>query len=211
MRSDNRHPNPRNSDLYEDGKLLGPPRIAHVLISDIGGGLLLALAGRGDFCELGQFRPEKRTDVSYEARAPVAPAPWLILLAAALFAAALGAAWRRRLRTGSDTRWADFAATLPSAIAFGAALVATVSLLGVFRTERVVSAAALSPDFPQAILDRADRVSRNGAYMLDFPRFYAPFLEIDCCARVDVRRGEIPVLHDDEFDPDAGTIRGHCT
>jgi hypothetical protein len=39
-------------------------------------------------------------------------------------------------------------------------------------------------------------------YTLDFHRFHAPFLEIDCCAQVDVRRGATPILHDKEFDPE---------
>ena len=47
----------------------------------------------------------------------------------------------------------------------------------------------------------AERVSPTGVYVLEFPRFFAPFLEIGCCSNFEIRRGDVPILHDREFDP----------
>ena len=189
--------------LYQDGRLLGPPYAVHALISDIGAGLYSHWDDAVVFASPDNSDP-RTNGRAYEARAPVVPAPWLMPAIAGIFAGALVAARRHRLRTSApdDTRWARVVACGPGAILLVAAVAATVSLLGVFRVERIVPAAALSPDLPQAILEQSERVSRDGVYALDFHRFHAPFLEIDCCAQVDVRRGATPILHDKEFDPE---------
>ncbi len=187
-------------ELYEDGRLLGPPHDAHALISDIGAGLYSHWGDTIVFATPDNSDP-RSNGRNYTARAPVIPPPWLMALTAAMFAAALMLAWRQRLRGAQDARWAGIAASLPAALVLAAALTATLSLLGLLRAERTVSAAALSPDGPQAVLGQSERVSRNGVYALDFSRFHAPFLEVDCCTQLDVRRGATPVPRDTEFNP----------
>jgi hypothetical protein len=189
--------------LYQDGHLLGPPHIADVLIADIGAGPYSHWGDAILFASADNSDPRTNGRV-YEARAPVVPATWAIMAAGALFAAALVINWRRRLRRSAagDVRWAHIAAAMPAVILFAGALVATVSLLGVLRGERIVPASALTPDSPQALLAPTDRISRKGIYVLEFSRFYAPFLEIACCTQVDIRRGETPILPDVEFDPE---------
>ena len=204
VRSDGESSRSSQLRLYQDGHLLGPPHIAHVLIADIGAGpyshwgdaILFASADNSD----------PRTDGRvYEVRAPVVPSPWAIASAGALFVAALVINWRRRLRASAsgDVRWAHIAAAMPAVILLAGALVATVSLLGVLRGERIVPAAALTPDSPHALLEPRERISRKGIYVLEFSRFYAPFLEIACCTQVDIRRGETRILPDADFDPQA--------
>jgi hypothetical protein len=204
VRSDSESSRSSQLRLYQDGHLLGPPHIADVLIADIGAGPYSHWGDAILFASADNSDPRTNGHV-YEARAPVVPAAWAIMAAGALFAAALVINWRRRLRgsASGDVQWARIAAAMPAAILLASALVATVSLLGVFRGERIVPASALTPDSPQAILAPADRISRNGIYVLEFSRFYAPFLEIACCTQVDIRRGETPILPDAEFDPQA--------
>ena len=190
--------------LYQDGHLLGPPHIADVLIADIGAGPYSHWGDAILFASADNSDPRTNGHV-YEARAPVVPAAWAIVAAGALFAAALVINWRRRLRGSASggVDWARVAAAIPAAILVAAALVATMSLLGVLRGQRIVPASALTPDSPQALLAPADRISRKGIYVLEFSRFYAPFLEIACCTQVDIRRGETPILPDADFDPQA--------
>lgn len=195
-------------DLFEDGKRLGPPHTGHALIADVGAGLYSHWGDTVVFATSDRSSPITNGRV-YEARGPVTPAPWLFGAAAAIFAAALLIAWRRKLHTEAhgEPRWARVVAHMPAAILVAAALAATLSQFGSFRAQRIVSAATLSPDVPQAVLDHSQRVSRNGVYLLDFPRFYAPFLEIACCTQVDIRRGETPVLFDAAFNPLAEDAR----
>ena len=204
VRSDGESSRSSQLRLYQDDHLLGPPHIADVLIADIGAGPYSHWGDTILFASADNSDPRTNGHV-YEARAPVVPAAWAIMAAGALFATALIVNWRRRLRASAsgDVRWARIAAAMPATILFAGALVATVSLLGVLRGERIVPASALTPDSPQAILAPADRISRNGIYVLEFSRFYAPFLEIACCTQVDIRRGETPILPDAEFDPQA--------
>lgn len=188
--------------LTQDGKLLGPPRVAGALIADIGAGSYSHWNDTVEFASADNSDPRHNGRI-YEARAPVVPSVWTIAAAAALFAMALVVNWRRRLRgdTSRDARWARVAGAMPAAALVAAALVATISLTGAFRGERIVSAAVLTPNTPQALLAPGERISRKGVYVLEFARFYAPFLEITCCAGVDIRRGETPILLDAGFDP----------
>ena len=188
--------------LYQDGRLLGPPHAVHALISDIGAGLYSHWDDAVVFASPDNSDPRTNGGAT-RARAPVVPAPWLMPAIAGIFAAPSLPPGGIGCGTSApgDTRWARVACG-PGVILLVAAVAATVSLLGVFRVERIVPAAALSPDLPQAILEQSERVSRDGVYALDFQRFHAPFLEIDCCAQVDVRRGATPILHDKEFDPE---------
>ena len=203
VRSDGESSRSSELRLYQDGHLLGPPHIADVLIADIGAGLYSHWGDAILFASADNSDPRTNGHV-YDARAPVVPAAWAIVAAGALFAAALVINWRRRLRgsASGDVDWARVAAAIPAAILFAGALVATMSLLGVLRGERIVPASALTPDSPQALLAPADRISRKGIYVLEFSRFYAPFLEIACCTQVDIRRGETPILPDADFDPE---------
>jgi hypothetical protein len=204
VRSDGESSRSSQLRLYQDGHLLGPPHIADVLIADIGAGPYSHWGDAILFASADNSDPRTNGHV-YEARAPVVPAAWAIVAAGALFAAALVVNWRRRLRVSAsgDGRWAQTAAAMPAAVLLAGALVATVSLLGVLRGERIVPASTLTPDSPQALLEPRERISRKGIYVLEFSRFYAPFLEIACCTQVDIRRGETLILLDAEFDPQA--------
>ena len=108
------------------------------------------------------------------------------------------------MRTGEPgrvPRWARIAAGMPAAAFLAAAIMATISLLGVFHGEREISAFEFSPDGPGAFMKPAERASSSGVYSLDFSRFFAPFLEIGCCSNVAIGRGDVSILHDREFDP----------
>jgi hypothetical protein len=95
-----------------------------------------------------------------------------------------------------------FAACGPGAILLVAAVAAAVSLLGVFRVS-----VSFRPPPSARICRRPFSSSPNASAATACTRWistasYAPFLEIDCCAQVDVRRGATLILHDKEFDPE---------
>ena len=194
----------RNSGLrlFEDGKRLGPPHLVHALIADIGGGAYSHWDTAVVFSTPDDTDP-RTNQRTYEAHASIGPASWLIGLAGAMLLGALALGWRQRLRASEPGRvpgWARIAAGVPAAAFFAAAIMATVSLLGVFHGLREVLGSELSPDAPQAFMKPAARVSPIGIYSLDFSRFFAPFLEIGCCSDVKIGRGDVTILHDREFD-----------
>ena len=133
--------------LFEDGKRLGPPHIVHAVIADVGGGAYSHWDAAVIFSTPDDTDP-RTNGRTYEARAPIGPASWLIGVAAAILLGALALGWRQRLRTGEPgrvPRWARIAAAMPAAAFLAAAIMATISLLGVFHGERDISASELIP------------------------------------------------------------------